>query len=112
MTEMPCKKNQRAIIGLAPRYSDTIGVVKRVSTLVPDNTVNKHRGPHDHKSPFVTSGIRVGTAEVTTRLMKESDMDQIVEWIDQIILDSDNESLIDKIKGEVNTYMEQFPLYE
>ena len=76
-----------------------------------DITCNKNMVPFDDKSPFVTSGIRLGTPAVTTRGMKENDMQQIAEWIEKIILDVENEAVILKVKAEVNEYMKQFPLY-
>ncbi|HLP49621.1 MAG TPA: serine hydroxymethyltransferase [Chitinophagales bacterium] len=76
-----------------------------------DITCNKNMVPFDDKSPFVTSGIRLGTPAVTTRGMKEKDMDQIAVWIERIVTDIENESTIAKVKGEVNEYMKQFPLY-
>jgi glycine hydroxymethyltransferase len=77
-----------------------------------DITCNKNMVPFDDKSPFVTSGIRLGTPAVTSRGMKEKDVQQVAEWIDQIIMDVENETLIGKVKAEVNEYMKQFPLYE
>lgn len=76
-----------------------------------DVTVNKNMVPFDDKSPFITSGIRVGVPAVTTRGMKEEHMPLIVEWMDKLILDADNEGLIAKVRGEVNEFMKQFPLY-
>jgi glycine hydroxymethyltransferase len=76
-----------------------------------DITANKNMVPYDDKSPFVTSGIRLGTPSVTSRGMKETDMKQIANWIDALIQDIENESLIAKIKSEVNEYMKAFPLY-
>jgi glycine hydroxymethyltransferase len=76
-----------------------------------DITCNKNMVPFDDKSPFVTSGIRLGTPAVTTRGMKEKDMDQIAVWIERIVTDIENESVILKVKGEVNEYMKAFPLY-
>ncbi|GEP94442.1 serine hydroxymethyltransferase [Chitinophaga cymbidii] len=76
-----------------------------------DVTVNKNMVPFDDKSPFITSGIRIGVPAVTTRGMKEDHMPQIVDWIDKLLLDSDNEGLITKVRGEVNEFMKQFPLY-
>ena len=74
-------------------------------------TVNKNMVPFDDKSPFVTSGIRIGTPAVTTRGMKESDMIKIVTWIDQLIQNPEDMEEIDRIRMEVNTYMKKFPLY-
>ena len=67
--------------------------------------------PFDDKSPFVTSGIRLGTPAATSRGMKEKDMVQVAEWIERIVTDIENETTIAKVKGEVNEYMKQFPLY-
>lgn len=77
-----------------------------------DITCNKNMVPFDDKSPFVTSGIRLGTPAVTTRGMKEKDMQQIANWIDRIIRDVENETVMGHVKAEVNAYMKQFPLYE
>ena len=74
-------------------------------------TVNKNMVPFDDKSPFITSGIRIGTAAITTRGLKEQDCQQIVEWIDSIIKDHSNNALISDIKTEVNKFMTEFPLY-
>ena len=85
---------------------------KAEQTLVKaDITVNKNMVPFDDKSPFVTSGIRVGVPAITTRGLKEEHMAQIVEWIDTLICDPDNEHKIATVKSAVNRFMEQFPLY-
>jgi len=76
-----------------------------------DITLNKNMVPFDTKSPFITSGIRIGTPAITTRGLTENHMPQIVEWIDAIILDSDNENLRQEIKAEVNKMMAQLPLF-
>lgn len=76
-----------------------------------DITVNKNMVPFDDKSPFVTSGIRVGTAAITTRGFKERDCEKTVDWIDQIITNIDNEEVQRSVKKEINSYMEAFPLY-
>ncbi|MEO1260926.1 MAG: serine hydroxymethyltransferase [Bacteroidota bacterium] len=76
-----------------------------------DITVNKNMVPFDTESPMVTSGIRIGTAAVTTRGFTEADCVKVVEWIDAIVSDIDNEELIQHTKKEINTYMERFPLY-
>ncbi len=77
-----------------------------------DITLNKNMVPFDTQSPMVTSGMRIGTAAVTTRGFKEADCLQTVEWIDRILSDIENEQLIRTTKSEINRYMEQFPLYE
>lgn len=75
-----------------------------------DITINKNMVPFDDKSPFVTSGIRVGTPALTTRGFKEEDFKKVVHWIDQILMNNDESNLI-KVKGEINEFMTQFPLY-
>ncbi|HEY8956471.1 serine hydroxymethyltransferase [Chitinophaga sp.] len=85
---------------------------KAEQTLVKaDITVNKNMVPFDDKSAFITSGIRVGVPAITTRGLNESHMGQIVDWIDALLMDADNEALILKVRGEVNAFMQQFPLY-
>ncbi|GAA0526411.1 serine hydroxymethyltransferase [Chitinophaga japonensis] len=85
---------------------------KAEQTLVKaDITVNKNMVPFDDKSAFVTSGIRVGVPAITTRGLKEEHMLQIVEWMDNLLMDADNDALITKVRKEVNGFMEQFPLY-
>ncbi|CCH56179.1 Glycine hydroxymethyltransferase [Fibrisoma limi BUZ 3] len=76
-----------------------------------DITINKNMVPFDDKSPMVTSGMRVGTAAMTTRGMKESDMEQIVVYIDRVLMNHDNESELATVKEEINEWMKAFPLY-
>ena len=74
-------------------------------------TVNKNMIPFDTKSPFVTSGIRIGTPAVTTRKMKESEMIVIAEFIDKAILNYENDSVLESIKSDVKQLCDRFPLY-
>jgi glycine hydroxymethyltransferase len=74
-----------------------------------DITINKNMVPFDDKSPFITSGIRVGTAAITTRGLKEKDMHRIVELIDETLM---NKKTASAIKQEVNNWMKDFPLYK
>ncbi|MBR9920370.1 MAG: serine hydroxymethyltransferase [Bacteroidetes bacterium] len=76
-----------------------------------DITVNKNMVPFDDKSPFVTSGIRVGTAAITTRGFNEDDCRQVVDWMDHVITDLEHDSTIKSVREAVNQYMERFPLY-
>lgn len=76
-----------------------------------DITVNKNMVPFDTESPFVTSGIRIGTAAVTSRGFNEADCLQTVEWIDAVLSDPENDSLITDIRGKVNNYMSEFRLF-
>ena len=77
-----------------------------------DITINKNMVPFDDKSPFVTSGMRVGTPAMTTRGLKEVDMEKIVEFIDRVLMNNDNEEVIAEVKRDVNEMMKAFPLYK
>ncbi len=77
-----------------------------------DITVNKNMVPFDDKSPFVTSGIRVGTAAVTTRGLVESDMEKIADLIDEVILNFQNEEVLESIAEKVNIMMHHKPLFK
>ncbi len=74
-------------------------------------TLNKNAVPFDDKSPFVTSGIRVGVPAVTTRGMKEEHMEVVVNLIDKVLMNADDEKTIVSVKDEVKNFMLQFPLY-
>lgn len=74
-------------------------------------TLNKNAVPFDDKSPFVTSGIRVGVPAVTTRGMKEHHMEIIVEMIDKVLMNADTEKTISSTRNDVKEFMKQFPLY-
>ncbi len=76
-----------------------------------DITINKNMVPYDSRSPFVTSGIRIGTSAITSRGMNESDCVEIVEWIDGVLTHLDNDSYIADIKSKINKKMENYPLY-
>ena len=74
-------------------------------------TLNKNAVPFDDKSPFVTSGIRVGVPAITTRGMMETDMQTVVDLIDSVLMNIDDAKTISSVKDEVNTFMKRFPLY-
>ena len=94
------------------RSKGITGKVAENALVRADITVNKNMVPFDTQSPFVTSGIRIGTAAITTRGMQEEDCLKIVDWIDRVILDPENESLINTTRKAINAYMERFPLYD
>ena len=74
-------------------------------------TVNKNAVPFDTRSPFVTSGIRIGTPASTTRGLKEKEMLQIGAWIDEALQNAENETVLARIRGEIRELCQQFPLY-
>jgi len=74
-------------------------------------TLNKNAVPFDDKSPFVTSGIRVGVPAVTTRGMNEAHMETVVEMIDKVLMNADDEKTIASVRADVKDFMKQFPLY-
>ncbi len=75
-------------------------------------TVNKNMVPFDDRSPFVTSGIRVGTAAITTRGLKEKHMEKLVDFIDTVISDPENQTNLKKVRKKIEELMEEYPLYK
>ena len=103
--------NHLMLIDLRPK-SDTLTGKQAENALVRcDITINKNAVPFETRSPFVTSGIRLGTPAVTTRGMKEEHMEQIADFIDRALIDPENEANLESIKKEVNAFMQAFPLY-
>jgi len=94
------------------RNKNITGKAAENALVIADITVNKNMVPYDDKSPFVTSGIRVGTAAITTRGMKEKQMEHIVELIDAVIINPDNEPSLKKIRKKVHKLTEDYPLYK
>lgn len=74
-------------------------------------TVNKNMVPFDDKSPFETSGIRIGSSAITTRGLKEEHMVQIIDWIDQAIMSPNDLALHQSLKSEIQNFMSEFPLF-
>ncbi|HOI00677.1 MAG TPA: serine hydroxymethyltransferase [Bacteroidales bacterium] len=103
--------NHLMLIDLRSKFPDISGKQVENTLVRADITVNKNMVPFDSRTPFTTSGLRVGTPAVTTRGLKEAHMPVIVELIDRVISDIENESLLIKVRKEVNEMMEQFPLF-
>ena len=93
------------------RNKDLTGKLAEETLGKVDITINKNMVPFDTKSPFVTSGMRVGTAAVTTRGLKEADMRKIVDLIDRALQQHADDAALAQIKSEVNAWMVKFPLY-
>lgn len=104
--------NHLMLIDLRTKSNNLTGKIAEDSLIKADITINKNMVPFDTRSPFVTSGIRVGTAAVTTRGMKENDMLKIVDLVDQVLTDPENDSKIKSVKSEINSWMKDFPLYK
>ncbi|NME67275.1 MULTISPECIES: serine hydroxymethyltransferase [Flammeovirga] len=94
------------------RSKNLTGKIAENTLIKADITINKNMVPFDDKSPFVTSGMRVGTAAVTTRGLKEADMGKIVDFIDRVLMNHENDAEIDKVRAEINEWMRQFPLFQ
>jgi glycine hydroxymethyltransferase len=93
------------------RNKNITGKAAEKALVLADITANKNMVPFDDKSPFVTSGIRFGTAAITTRGLREEDMEHIVAWIDQVLSEPDSEEVAARVKGEINEFMGHRPLF-
>ncbi len=103
--------NHSMLIDLRSKVPEITGKIVENTLVKADITINKNMVPFDSRSPFQTSGLRVGTPAITTRGMKEEHMEPIVEFIDRVIMNIDNEEVIAEVRGEVNTFMEQFSMF-
>jgi glycine hydroxymethyltransferase len=102
--------NHSMLIDLRTKVPEVTGKVVEKALEKADITINKNMVPFDTRSPFQTSGLRVGTPAVTTRGLKEEHMLKIVDLIDKVIMDVENEATIDAVRAEVNKMMKNFPL--
>ena len=93
------------------RSKNLTGKLAENTLVKADITVNKNMVPFDDKSPFVTSGMRVGTSAITTRGIKEKHIPKIVNLIDKVLMNHDNEKIIAAVKKDVNKLMKEFPLF-
>lgn len=103
--------NHLMLIDLRKKFPNITGKQVENTLVKADITVNKNMVPFDSRSPFQTSGLRVGTSAITTRGMKKRHMPLIVDLIDEVIGDIENEDKIVKIKKKVNELMKEFPLF-
>ena len=93
------------------RSKNLSGKIAENTLIKADITINKNMVPFDDKSPFVTSGMRIGSAAITTRGLQEQDMPRIVSLIDEVLMNHENEAKIAGVKQEINTWMKDFPLF-
>jgi len=103
--------NHLMLIDLRSKFPDITGKVVENTLVKADITINKNMVPFDSRSPFQTSGLRVGTPAITTRGMKEAHMAPIVELIDEVISNIDSAEAIQSVKKRVNELMSGFPLF-
>lgn len=104
--------NHLMLIDLRSKFPDLNGRQAENALIQADITINKNMVPFDSRSAFVTSGIRIGTAAITTRGFVEQDCLQVVEWMDEVLNNFEDEKKLVGIRSEVNQYMQKFPLYE
>lgn len=103
--------NHSMLVDLRTKYPDLTGKVAENALVAADITVNKNMVPFDSRSAFQTSGIRLGTAAITTRGAKEDLMNEIAEMIEMVLNAPNDESVIAKVKELVNTRMKDYPLF-
>ena len=103
--------NHCMLVDLRTKFPDLTGKVAEKVLVEADITANKNMVPFDSRSPFQTSGIRLGTPAITTRGAKESLMGDIVEMIDTVLTNHDNPSVIEAVRKEVNKTMESYPMF-
>jgi glycine hydroxymethyltransferase len=104
-------ENHLMLIDLRSKYPDLNGKEAEKALVQADITINKNMVPFDSRSALVTSGIRIGTSAITTRGFKEADCLKAIDWIDAVLGNHTNETIIKQVRGEVNKYMEGFELY-
>lgn len=103
--------NHSMLIDLRSKLPDLTGKVAENTLVLADITINKNMVPFDTRSPFTTSGFRVGTPAITTRGLKEKHVIQIVDMIDNVLMNFENEKIIKGVKENANDLMKGFPLF-
>ncbi len=103
--------NHLMLIDLRAKSGDISGRDAENALVKADITINKNMVPFDSRPALHTSGIRIGTAAVTSRGFKEADCEQVVDWIDAAIMNKDNDTMLTDIRSKVNAFMANFPLY-
>lgn len=103
--------NHSMLVDLRPKFPEMSGKKAERVLVEADITANKNMVPYDSRSPFLTSGLRFGTAAITTRGAKEDMMETIVELINRVLTNADNEEEIAKVRQEVNDMMNDMPMF-
>jgi len=103
--------NHSMLVDLRSRFPDLTGKMAENTLVKADITINKNMVPFDSRSPFLTSGIRLGTPAITTRGVKETLMPEIVEMIDTVLSNTESDVVIKQVKEKVNSLMKDYPLF-
>ena len=103
--------NHSMLVDLRTKFPELTGKVAEKALVAADITTNKNMVPFDTRSPFQTSGLRFGTPAITTRGVKEDKMAVIVDFIDRVLCDPENETVIAEVRAEVNKMMANYPLF-
>ena len=103
--------NHLILVDLRTKFPELTGKVAEKALVAADITTNKNMVPFDSRSAFQTSGLRFGTPAITTRGVKEAEMEVIVSLIDRVLADPENEANIAAVRAEVNAMMEKYPLF-
>ena len=103
--------NHCILVDLRTKFPELTGKVAEKVLVEADITANKNMVPFDSRSPFLTSGVRLGTAAITTRGTKESLMGEIVEMIDTVLSNADNAAVIESVRKKVNGIMGDYPMF-
>ena len=103
--------NHLMLIDLRSKFPEITGRMVENTLVEADITVNKNMVPFDSRSPFQTSGLRIGTPAITTRGLKEEHMEPIVDMIDDVISNIDNSAKLTAVREKVNEMMSEFPLF-
>ena len=103
--------NHCMLVDLRPKFPEMSGKKAERVLVEADITANKNMVPYDTRSPFLTSGLRFGTAAITTRGAKEELMEKIADLIDRVLMNADNEDVIREVRLEVNEMMNEYPMF-
>lgn len=103
--------NHLMLVDLRSKFPDLNGKVAQITLGKADITINKNMVPFDSRSPFLTSGIRLGTPAITTRGVKEIEIELVIDFIDEVLCNIDNEKVIDGVRHKVNELMKNYPLF-
>jgi glycine hydroxymethyltransferase len=103
--------NHSMLVDLRPKFPEINGKMAENTLVKADITINKNMVPFDSRSPFQTSGIRLGTPAITTRGVKEDVIIEIVELIDEVLVHINDDAVIEKVRKKVNETMKRFPLF-